>query len=138
MGMTVRQGEPQSHQNKGWELFTDRIIQFLNERPEQISTNKAMLTSVTELQKQNDLKGNTEIQSNRREASPVIFMLWGKSAQEKGKIINQDIHHILSSSHPSPLACFKTQFPFMGSKCFSRANKILESQNCTPIDWSIS
>jgi uracil-DNA glycosylase len=30
--LTVREGEPNSHKGKGWELFTDRVIQALNER----------------------------------------------------------------------------------------------------------
>lgn len=30
--LTVREGEPNSHKNKGWELFTDRVITLLNER----------------------------------------------------------------------------------------------------------
>ncbi|MDG4657692.1 uracil-DNA glycosylase [Ectobacillus antri] len=30
--LTVRQGEPNSHKGKGWEVFTDRIIELLNER----------------------------------------------------------------------------------------------------------
>lgn len=117
--MTVRKGEPQSHQNQGWELFTDHIIKLLNQRAQQNETIKSG---------EKTMKGQ----------GPVIFMLWGKSAQEKGKIINQDVHYILTSSHPSPLACYKTQAPFMGSKCFSRANTILESLNLEPIDWKIS
>ena len=34
--LTVRDGQANSHRNKGWEIFTDRIIEILNERPEPI------------------------------------------------------------------------------------------------------
>jgi uracil-DNA glycosylase len=34
--MTVRQGEPGSHQNKGWETFTDRVISLLSEKREKL------------------------------------------------------------------------------------------------------
>jgi uracil-DNA glycosylase len=34
--LTVREGEPNSHKGKGWELFTDRVIQALNERAEPV------------------------------------------------------------------------------------------------------
>lgn len=30
--LTVREGQPNSHKGKGWEIFTDRVIQLLNER----------------------------------------------------------------------------------------------------------
>ncbi len=30
--LTVRQNEPTSHKNKGWEIFTDRIIEELNKK----------------------------------------------------------------------------------------------------------
>ncbi len=30
--LTVRDSEPQSHKGKGWEIFTDRVIELLNER----------------------------------------------------------------------------------------------------------
>ena len=30
--LTVEQGKPNSHQGKGWETFTDRVIRYLNDR----------------------------------------------------------------------------------------------------------
>ncbi len=30
--LTVREGQPNSHSGKGWEIFTDRVIELLNER----------------------------------------------------------------------------------------------------------
>ena len=34
--LTVREGEPNSHKNKGWEIFTDKVISKLNEREDPI------------------------------------------------------------------------------------------------------
>lgn len=32
--LTVREGSPQSHKGRGWEIFTDKIISLLNEKAE--------------------------------------------------------------------------------------------------------
>ena len=34
--LTVREGEPNSHKKLGWTIFTNRIIQLLNERPDPV------------------------------------------------------------------------------------------------------
>lgn len=34
--LTVREGSPQSHKGKGWEILTDRIIQIINEKEEPV------------------------------------------------------------------------------------------------------
>ena len=34
--LTVREGQPQSHKGKGWEILTDRIISLLNEKKEPV------------------------------------------------------------------------------------------------------
>lgn len=34
--LSVREGTPQSHKNKGWETFTDEIIKLLNERKDPV------------------------------------------------------------------------------------------------------
>ncbi|MCV6638186.1 uracil-DNA glycosylase [Candidatus Albibeggiatoa sp. nov. NOAA] len=34
--LTVRESEPASHKNKGWEQFTDAVIQVINEQKQQI------------------------------------------------------------------------------------------------------
>jgi uracil-DNA glycosylase len=53
----------------------------------------------------------------------TIFVLWGKFAEKKRDIIN-DKCVILSSSHPSPLSCYKTDKPFLGSKIFLKINEL--------------
>jgi uracil-DNA glycosylase len=68
-------------------------------------------------------------------SDPVIFVLWGKYAQEKcmslkgGK--NQPI--ILKAAHPSP---FSVQ-NFLGCRHFSQVNEHLMKMGKTPIDWTI-
>lgn len=34
--LTVREGEPNSHKNFGWTIFTDRVIELLNDREEPV------------------------------------------------------------------------------------------------------
>jgi len=65
---------------------------------------------------------------------PVVFMLWGKNAQDKIKIIDTKKHFIIKSAHPSPLSAHRG---FFGSKPFSKANRFLELIGEKPIDWQI-
>jgi len=97
--LTVRAHEANSHQGKGWEIFTDRII--------------------TEL-------------SAKREG--IVFLLWGKYAQNKAALIDGNKHIILMAPHPSP---FSAHTGFLGCKHFSKANEILAKEGKTPIDWQI-
>jgi uracil-DNA glycosylase len=99
--LTVRAGQPRSHYGKGWERFTDSVIQKLLQRDD-----------------------------------PVVFILWGKSAQEKCQHILQagHTHHaMLLSAHPSPYSATG----FFGCKHFSKANEYLKKWGKTPIDWAI-
>ncbi|MDF2821927.1 MAG: Uracil-DNA glycosylase [Clostridiales bacterium] len=66
--------------------------------------------------------------------SPIIFMLWGKPAQLKKRLLNNPKHLILESSHPSPLSVYRG---FEGCRHFSRANIFLISKGIKPIDWQI-
>lgn len=101
--LTVRQGEPLSHHKKGWEQFTDTVIEKLCLRED-----------------------------------PVVFMLWGKSAQEKCKKIKDlgisSRHILLTAPHPSPLSAHQG---FFGCKHFSQCNSLLIKQGKEPIDWSL-
>jgi uracil-DNA glycosylase len=64
----------------------------------------------------------------------VVFMLWGKFAQEKRTLIDDKKHLILRSVHPSPLSAHAG---FMGCKHFSKANAWLMSKGMDPVDWSL-
>lgn len=64
----------------------------------------------------------------------VVFMLWGKFAQEKRTLIDDSKHLILRSVHPSPLSAHAG---FFGCKHFSKANAWLMSKGIDPIDWQL-
>lgn len=97
--LTVREGQPNSHKGKGWERFTDHVIQVLNQRKE-----------------------------------PIIFLLWGKHAQEKQVWITSPHHVIIQSAHPSP---FSAHRGFFGSRPYSRTNELLKTMGFAEIDWYI-
>jgi uracil-DNA glycosylase len=63
----------------------------------------------------------------------VVFLLWGKFAQEKQVLIDETKHHVLKAAHPSPFSADKG---FFGCKHFSRTNELLRKQNLTAIDWN--
>tara|TARA_B110000908_G_scaffold115858_1_gene135874 strand:- start:3948 stop:4625 length:678 start_codon:yes stop_codon:yes gene_type:complete len=62
----------------------------------------------------------------------VIFILWGRFAQNKENLIDSSKHHILKSVHPSPLSAYNG---FFGCKHFSKTNEILTQSNLKPIQW---
>lgn len=76
---------------------------------------------------------NRLIESLNELKHPVIFILWGKPAQDKEKLITNPNHVILKAPHPSPLSAYRG---FFGSKSFSRVNDILIQQGQTPIRWT--
>lgn len=97
--LTVRQGEAHSHKNRGWEQFTNTVIEKLNDRDE-----------------------------------PVIFVLWGRPAQQKQALIDPTKHAVLTAPHPSPLSAHRG---FFGSKPYSNINALLTKRGEQPIDWCL-
>ncbi len=65
---------------------------------------------------------------------PIVFILWGRPAQSKRKMLNNPNHLILEAPHPSPLSAHRG---FFGSKPFSKTNDFLTAHGETPIDWQI-
>lgn len=98
--LTVRAGQPGSHQKKGWETFTDHVITTLSEK-----------------------------------RSGIVFLLWGRYAQQKENLIDTQKHHVLKAAHPSP---FSAHHGFFGCNHFLITNQILEKEGLTPINWQIS
>lgn len=98
--LTVRASSPGSHQNKGWEQFTDAVIRLISEK-----------------------------------SSGVVFMLWGKFAQAKEKLIDHEKHFLLKAAHPSP---FSAHNGFFGCKHFSKANTILIQNGKEPVNWNLA
>ncbi len=68
------------------------------------------------------------------EKTGVVFLLWGRFAQEKQGLIDETKHHVLKAAHPSP---FSVEKGFYGCKHFSRTNELLMRDGFDPIDWSI-
>jgi len=97
--LTVRAGQAHSHSQKGWEIFTDKVIESLNEK-----------------------------------STPVVYILWGRAAQNKRELIDTTKHHILQAPHPSPLSAYRG---FFGSKPFSQTNELLIKSGHSPINWEI-
>ncbi|MBF7023447.1 uracil-DNA glycosylase [Staphylococcus kloosii] len=72
------------------------------------------------------------IQAVSQNLSNVVFILWGKPAQQKIKLIDTSKHCIIKAPHPSPLSAYRG---FFGSKPYSKANNYLESKGIQPINW---
>ncbi|TWI85063.1 uracil-DNA glycosylase [Lacibacter cauensis] len=64
----------------------------------------------------------------------VVFLLWGKFAQEKQSLIDETKHFVLKAAHPSPLSAYNG---FFGCKHFSKTNELLLQQGLEPIDWKL-
>ena len=97
--LTVRAHQAASHQGIGWEEFTNRAIEVLDEQDR-----------------------------------PIVFILWGRPAQQKKAMLHNPNHLVLEAPHPSPLSAYRG---FFGSKPFSKTNQFLESHGVAPIDWEI-
>jgi uracil-DNA glycosylase len=97
--LTVRANQPGSHQRKGWETFTDAVI-------EKLSAKRVGL----------------------------VFLLWGKFAQEKETIIDTNRHYVLKAAHPSPFSAYNG---FFGCRHFSKTNEILARHGLQEIDWRV-
>ena len=63
----------------------------------------------------------------------VVFLLWGRFAQDKQVLIDETKHYVLKAAHPSPLSASNG---FFGCRHFSKTNKLLMQQGLDPIDWA--
>ena len=70
--------------------------------------------------------------SNQREG--IVFLLWGKFAQEKQFLIDETKHFVLKAAHPSP---FSADEGFFGCRHFSKTNELLVKQRQEPINWKL-
>jgi uracil-DNA glycosylase len=68
--------------------------------------------------------------SDKREH--LVFMLWGRYAQQKASLIDASGHLILQAPHPSP---FSAHSGFFGCKHFSKANEYLKRNDLETIKW---
>ena len=73
------------------------------------------------------------IQTINHQKSNVVFLLWGKFAQDKGKMIDDSKHFVLKSKHPSPLSA--NNGGWFGNRHFSQANTYLKAKGLEEIKW---
>lgn len=68
------------------------------------------------------------------ERKHLVFILWGKFAQEKQQLIDETKHFVLKASHPSP---YSANQGFFGCRHFSKTNQYLVANGIDPVDWSL-
>lgn len=61
----------------------------------------------------------------------IVFILWGRHAQNKKPLIDMTKHHVLEAAHPSPYSANG----FFGCRHFSKTNYLLLNQGKMPINW---
>ncbi len=76
---------------------------------------------------------NEVIKIISKNASNIVFLLWGNNAKNKIKFIDKQKNRILISGHPSPLSANRGYW--FNNKHFSQTNNYLISKNKTPIIW---
>lgn len=62
----------------------------------------------------------------------LVFLLWGRDARSKKRLIDQQKHLVLESAHPSPLSAYNG---FFGNNHFKQANRFLAQHGLTEINW---
>lgn len=76
---------------------------------------------------------NEVIKIISKNASNIVFLLWGNNAKNKIKFIDEQKNCVLISGHPSPLSANRGYW--FNNKHFSQTNNYLISKNKTPIIW---
>ena len=74
------------------------------------------------------------IQVLNEQDRPIVFLLWGRPAQQKASMLTNPQHLILKAPHPSPLSAYRG---FFGCRHFSQTNEFLKAHGVEPIDWQI-
>ncbi|MDD7281639.1 MAG: uracil-DNA glycosylase [Erysipelotrichaceae bacterium] len=75
---------------------------------------------------------NAALQLLNEQDQPIVFMLWGNSAIQAKKYLNNPNHLVLTSPHPSPLSASRG---FFGNNHFKLCNEFLEKHGVSPIQW---
>lgn len=81
-----------------------------------------------------DLFTDAIIKALNNKDTPIVYLLWGKHAQSKEGLIDQQKHLILKAPHPSPLSAYQG---FFGCKHFSKANAFLTANGIKPINFKL-
>jgi len=78
---------------------------------------------------------NAAISKLSEKRKHLVFLLWGRFAQEKEALIDSSRHLILKATHPSP---FSADRGFFGCRHFSKCNEYLEQKGIESVNWQIS
>ena len=112
--LTVEAHKANSHSGWGWDKFTSEIF---------AATSKL--------------------------EQPVVYLAWGnfahnivykcfpKATTNWKNMITEQHKACLFSSHPSPLSATRGNSPFIGSHCFTTANKWLKQMGADEINWNL-
>ena len=76
---------------------------------------------------------NAAIKTLSDKKEHIVFLLWGKFAQEKENLIDIRKHFVLKAPHPSP---FSANSGFFGCKHFSKTNDYLLKTGQMPVAWA--
>ena len=74
------------------------------------------------------------IKTLNKQDRPIVYMLWGSSAQSKSKMLDNNKQLVLKAPHPSPLSVYRG---FFGCRHFSKSNEFLLQNGLSAIDWQI-
>jgi len=77
---------------------------------------------------------DTVIKKISEKKKNIVFIFWGKFAQEKRILVDENKHVVLRAAHPSPLSAYNG---FFGCKHFSKTNEYLVKNGIDPINWSL-
>lgn len=78
---------------------------------------------------------NSVIEKLSAQREHLVFLLWGKFAQEKQVLIDETKHLVLKAAHPSP---YSANTGFFGCRHFSKTNEYLAANGINPINWSLT
>ena len=78
---------------------------------------------------------DTVIQKLSQRNEPIVFVLWGRPAQQKERLIDTTRHAIIKAPHPSPLSAYRG---FFGSRPYSKIHNQLVAWGMEPIDFDLT
>ncbi|NDP40110.1 MAG: uracil-DNA glycosylase [Rhodoferax sp.] len=107
--LTVEEGQPASHHQRGWETLTDEVVKAVASKAEPV----VFLLWGAHAQAKQHLIAATARQGGRATAD----------------------HLVLTANHPSPLSARRPPLPFLGCGHFGLANAYLLQHGCAPIAW---
>lgn len=123
--LTVKAHNANSHKDKGWEMFTDAVVQWLNNNLEGV----VFMLWGSYAQKKGAAISRVGLGCLNANTLKPLFIVqrspFSSSAFQKR-------HHVLQAVHPSPLSAHRG---FFGCRHFSKANELLRKSGKSPVNW---